>query len=333
MSKNDSDNAKVVGSFTAGSESEVPELEDEFDADDPDYEETYVQPAVESLEPKAESEEVDPAGEQDEKLSPAEKNRRELQSRADKAEQEIERLKAELAEAGKMKADYESIKPLLDLIDTNEKARNGFLDVINSVNGGQATEGQSAGSAAPTPSLEKPERPVKPASYNRYDALNDPDSESARYDAAKEAYLIEMAEFGVKAQEQAQAEREAKLAEERRVQAERDAEAALERQWLNDLVSKHGMSQADAAALISEASSMDIASYQAMLVNEYRRKKGESVDEVIKSARREELQQEAKRRNAPVSAAAVVGAGAQVQKEKESFLVSEPAKSLVGLKK
>lgn len=328
MPKDNSDKGQVVESFKLGSESEIPELEPEFDTDDPDYDEKYVTPAI-VAEPQAGAEEVDPSGEKEEDLSPTEKNRRELQSRADRAEQELERLRTE---SEKMRADYESIKPLVDLIDTNEDARSGILEVINSVQGGQATAKQSAGNAQLEPSLEKPEEPVKPASYDRYEALNDPSSESAKYDSAKENYVIQMANYSVAIQESMVAKAEAERQAEQAALAEKQAEAQLERQWVSDLMAKHGASQAEAEAIVKLGRDMDISDYQAMFVNDYRRRTKGSAEEVLKANRRDELKQQAEARKAPVSGAAVVGGGEQMETSKESFMERKPVRNLVALK-
>ena len=272
---------------------------------------------------------VEVAGEPQEELSPAEKNRRELQSRADKAESEKDRI---MEEFESLKSQFEQVKPIADLIDKDERVRNALLDAMNGSQGGQAEATTTAQPQAP--SLEKPARPTKPVNYSPWDALNDPGSDSAKYDTAMEQYLVDMANYSVSVQEQAAARIEAERKEAAERQRLQDQETQSRNQWITDLTSKHGFSKADAMEATDFASNLSMEDMQEIVATYFRHKlKGASAEEAMKAAKKQQLDEEAKRRTAPVSAAAIVGAGEKEQDSKqESAFVVHKQRSMVGLK-
>lgn len=147
----------------------------------------FDQPIVEP-EPGEEQPEVEEEVPADEPSAPAkltpEQAYQKLQSEKDRIAAEAQKLQNQMAE-------YQEYAPIIRYMQENPK-------VIESLE-------QSLVKKPDVPAqetLQRPEKPQKPKDYSRYDANNDPDSESAKYADALEAYKEQYIEYTEKIQEQ-----------------------------------------------------------------------------------------------------------------------------------
>lgn len=149
---------------------------------DPPPEADSPQETDSETEPPQEAETDDPA--QDAEPDPKEKERFQYwQSKHDKVKAENEKLKEKLGTASEYSDDVLEIAGLI-------KKHPQALDVLQ-----KAMNGEPVGPAAEAQPPQKPTRPTKPANYNRYDAINDPESESAKYQDALEDYHLKRDEY------------------------------------------------------------------------------------------------------------------------------------------
>lgn len=150
----------------------------------------------------------------DDDVPESEKKRFEYwQSKHDKTKAELEKLKAQyegLPDEVIEVAKHITKRP--ELLDTVEAAING-----KQPNPTPSQNGEQANIELP----ERPKKPEKPAGYDHFEALNDPQSESYQYLAAKEQYEDDLQEWLVKReevreaqQEQARKQREAQQAQQ-----------------------------------------------------------------------------------------------------------------------
>lgn len=125
------------------------------------------------------------------------------------------------------------------------------LDAVQAV-----TSGKPLPNSSQPITVQKPERPQRPANYSAYEAVNDPDSESAKYNLSLQEYQIQRAEYDDYREEQQRAEYEKKLNQERQSQQA----AARQKELVNDLQFKHNLQEEDIkdfTEFINQAPSLD----------------------------------------------------------------------------
>lgn len=85
--------------------------------------------------------------------------------------------------------------------------------------------------------LQRPEKPVEPAGYDPYAAINDPESDSYQHRLAKEKYLEDLAEY---AEKKADSTREELTEREKQKEAQAKAQQ-VKRQWYTHLTENEGL--------------------------------------------------------------------------------------------
>jgi hypothetical protein len=119
-----------------------------------------------------------------------------FQSERDRAKQELERVQAQ-------REDTERLAPVAQWLLENPNVYDRIRQEITSpstngqapVNPDPETKAESKDARALLQSLEKPTPPVKPANYNREEALYTPESDSAKYDEKERAYQRDLIEY------------------------------------------------------------------------------------------------------------------------------------------
>lgn len=162
---------------------------------------------------------------------------RKLQSEKDKA----------IAEAEKLRKELESVRdylPIARYFQENPEAleavgRNMFAP----------EQKQEVPKEQPV-TLEKPQKPVKPANYSRYEALNDPDSESAKYDEMLLEYNEKLADYLEKVNQSKLQEIEQYKEKLQRTEIERQQLEAINL-MKQDLVGKYGFTRQQAEEFIN----------------------------------------------------------------------------------
>lgn len=130
---------------------------------------------------------IEPAAETPADAAPAEpaapvEDDRSWQSKYDK-------LRAESDANARTLERYNQVSGVVELIYNDPE----ILSIVEQRIGGNSAPAVAAPAAAP--SLERPVRPVKPANFSLLDAENDPESPSAKYLGARDAYQDAMLEY------------------------------------------------------------------------------------------------------------------------------------------
>ena len=215
---------------------------------------------------------------QPKKLSP-EQAYQALQSEKDKLAFEAQKAKQELEE-------YRIYSPLIKYMQENPQ-------VIETL--GQSLVKKPEAKASET--LQRPEKPTKPANYSRYEANNDPDSGSAKYLDALEEYREQMEDYAVKSQEQKLSQIESEIQKDK---AARQQQALLS-EVNNVLVTKYGFTGELAKEFIKDMSNPEPTLDELVTLFKVKKKMG--------NLSKEELAKRAALAKAKVSPAPVAAAG------------------------
>lgn len=126
---------------------------------------------------------------------------------------------------------------LYDALHNNPEYRRKFVEFVHGDE--QSGEGQGDGQpdvgSSDTEELVEPERPEKPEDYSKYDAVNDPDSDSWKYRESLEEYRDDMIEYQRKLRERDKQQRE-----QERQQAKQQVRAQqLRQEARKELKSEH----------------------------------------------------------------------------------------------
>lgn len=156
------------------------------------------------------------------------------QSRADKLEAKLKELEAQLGN--------NPLEPIVNEIASNPEALKAALNAVQ---------------PQQQPGLQKPEKPKKPANYSRYEALNDPNSESAKYEEQLMEYQARLAEYYEERDRLREEEKQRIAMQQQQLLQQQQAVALLQQQ----VQAEHGMSAGEAAEFIqflSSPESLDI---------------------------------------------------------------------------
>ena len=185
-----------------------------------------------------------------------------------------------------------------------------------------------AGSSSPREllaSLEPPKPPEKPADYNKEDALYNPESTSAKYDAARDDYPLKMAEYyqqrdQLRDQIQTQREEEARLAEERERLQRTQQEAVM--QAKRAAIYEYGMTQRDADNFLGWITSGEAQNDMAAWVNAYRARTqtAPTADEQRRQMAEQQISQAASNRYPPSAASGGLAGTADTRSAEEANL-------------
>lgn len=170
------------------------------------------------------------------KLSPEEAYRK-VQSEKDRLASELDKLRNQYGE-------FEAYAPIVrymqehpEVIDSLENQLSGNVNKQPEV---VATE----------PEIVKPARPEKPKGYSRYEAYNDADSESAKYEESLLEYQEQLADYNLKLNESYQQRIERERSEREMIDKQRQFVSST----VNTLVTQHGFQQQEAVEFIREMS-------------------------------------------------------------------------------
>ena len=158
---------------------------------------------------------------------------------------------------------------------------------------------------------ERPEKPERPKDYSRFEALNDPDSESAQYEEQMARYQEEMLSYF----EQKDQYRESQLQQEQaQIKQQRQAQARMA-QMQQELTTQHGLDEAEVQDFFQFMQSPQSLTTE-NLVKLYRAQKAPSPEEQerIRQARENQARAE-KRAQLETPAAATPGQSDQVSAE------------------
>lgn len=160
---------------------------------------------------------------------------RKLQSEKDKIASEMQKLKAQ----------YEGIDEYIPVVKYIQENPN-IIDALEKQLSGNVQQQPEV--KAEEPELVKPSRPQKPQNYSRYEAENDPNSESAKYDNSLLEYQEQLIAYneGIATQYQAKLERE----EQQRQMVMKQREQI--NSTINALMSQHQFSQQEAVDFVKE---------------------------------------------------------------------------------
>lgn len=158
-------------------------------------------------------------------------------------------------------------------------------------------------------SLEPPQPPEKPADYNKEEALYNPDSASAKYDALRDEYPLKMAEYYQKRDQlrdqiETQRQEQLRVAEEqerlRRTQEESIAQTKRAAMY------EYGMTQKDADGFLNWITSGEAHNDMAAWVQAYRSRTSTTptAEDQRRQMTQQQLQQSAANRYPPTAAAA-----------------------------
>lgn len=242
---------------------------------------------------------------------------RKLQSERDKLRHEYEQLKTQYS-------GLENVKPIADLVYRDPE----ILDIIEKrIKGEPLTRGEQRqlDNAQTSSKVQLPERPTKPQlpeDYDPEDAISNPKSESAKYEKAMRKYYDDMlsfqdAQLNAFTQERAEAERRAEQDKLRRAQI-----ANFRQEAVNDF----GASSAEADQFIQWASTFDDSKpdNRRLLFNAWKMTKNGAPNQLTKAESRvQQLRAESRRLSNPSTVTGSSNAGAQTQRQPESFIVSK----------
>lgn len=242
---------------------------------------------------------------------------RKLQSERDKLRHEYEQLKTQYS-------GLENVKPIADLVYRDPE----ILDIIEKrIKGEPLTRGEQRqlDNAQTSSKVQLPERPTKPQlpeDYDPEDAISNPKSESAKYEKAMRKYYDDMlsfqeAQLNAFTQERVEAERRAEQDKLRRAQI-----ANFRQEAVNDF----GASSAEADQFIQWASTFDDSKpdNRRLLFNAWKMTKNGAPNQLTKAESRvQQLRAESRRLSNPSTVTGSSNAGAQTQRQPESFIVSK----------
>jgi hypothetical protein len=160
----------------------------------------------------------------------------------------------------------------------------------------QGQQGQptpQSGQTAPqgTQPPERPEKPERPKDYSRFEALNDPDSESAQYEEQMARYQEEMLSYF----EQKDQYREAQLQQEQaQIQQQRQAQVRMA-QMQQELTQQHGLTEEEVQEFFQFMNSPQSLRTE-NLVKLYRAQRAPSPEEQERIRRAQENQARAEKR-------------------------------------
>lgn len=156
------------------------------------------------------------------------------QSEADKAKAELRKLKNQ----------YGDLPPQVISLAQNINQRPDLLDAVEAAMQGKFKPGQTPSQTGEQVKLEPPERPQKPQKpdgYDHFEALNNPESESYKYLAAKERYEDDLQDWLLKREEyRERLEERSKRQQERQQQQQQQMQ-----QVVNNLRDGYGMKDSE----------------------------------------------------------------------------------------
>lgn len=168
------------------------------------------------------------------KLSPEEAYRK-LQSEKDKIASELQRLKSQ----------YDEVDPYIPVVKYIQENPQ-LIDVLESQLSGKAQVQPEV--KAEEPKVVKPERPQKPKNYSRYEAEENPESESAKYEQSLLDYQEQLIAYNENIANEYRARIEREQQEREQLAKQREAINGT----INQLMSQHQFSQQEAVDFVKE---------------------------------------------------------------------------------
>ena len=140
--------------------------------DEPDEAEAESSPGTEEQADETDEQRTEGEEESPDAADPTGKRYADQQKRADLAENRIKELETTIKET-------EQVQPIVQFVQNDPALRQAF---------NQRLSGQDISIDAPPTVPDKPLEPTRPASYSKDDAINEPESDSAKFDLAIQNY-------------------------------------------------------------------------------------------------------------------------------------------------
>lgn len=140
--------------------------------DEPDEAEAESSPGTEEQADEADEQRTEGEEESPDAADPTGKRYADQQKRADLAENRIKELETTIKET-------EQVQPIVQFVQNDPALRQAF---------NQRLSGQDISIDAPPTVPDKPLEPTRPANYSKDDAINEPESDSAKFDLAIQNY-------------------------------------------------------------------------------------------------------------------------------------------------
>ena len=222
------------------------------------------------------------------------------QSQTDQAKNEAVKLKQEL--------DYyqNTLGPIAKAIEQNPQV----LDNIEGLNNGDPRMGNAQQVAPKRNSLEKPQRPEKPHSYNEVDAYNDPESDSFKYRMSNDQWRDNMLQWYEDVDVARQQHQQAVAREQQKVNMIQNAH--------NTAISAYGLSVDQANEFVQWAQNPSNITLDS-LVKLYQMKNAPSPQQMQAQAKTQEMKTQQERLKVPRPTTVQNGQSAPVQTEEDSF--------------
>jgi hypothetical protein len=119
-----------------------------------------------------------------------------------------------------------------------DELKGQVSDLIQAVKSPASAQANTVGAEKETETLQRPVKPKKPVNFDHSEALTDPDSDSAKYLAAKDGYVEELSDYMLAVEEQRNVELEQAKAIQRK--------SAQEQELMTDLQANYNYSPAEA---------------------------------------------------------------------------------------
>tara|TARA_R100000152_G_scaffold20306_2_gene13687 strand:- start:249 stop:1232 length:984 start_codon:yes stop_codon:yes gene_type:complete len=226
------------------------------------------------------------------------------QSKHDQKASEAKAMESRLKE-------LEDVVPIANYIRENPEA-------LQSIAGHLSGNTQSVPAQAESKGLpQKPERPVKPASFDASEAYMDPESESAKYQQKLENYRDSMIDYY---EEKDAYRQEQEMAQQQAYQQQQ--EEMRKRNYYNgvqsDLVNKHGYTPEKAQAFMQYYSSPDSLSLDNLVMLD-KMKNAPSKEQIALKQRQDEMNRSNNRVNVPPPAGIASGEAPPQMSEEDLF--------------